>query len=988
MYALTDPDLNRAKYTDAKAVRLPWWTGGVSRLLAAEASTGKVLWRHESAVVPLSLAVSDGRAVFHDGSLVHCLDAKTGLEMWRSAPVPMVSRIMSFFAPTMVVREGVVLFAGGEESGLVKSTGGATKSDTLTALDAATGKVLWTAKHPPSGYSSPEDLFVTGGLVWSGGVSNGNLPGVFTGRRLRTGEVVRSFEAADVDTYWFHHRCHRGKATDDFLMVSRTGIEFVDPKTGHWDINHWTRGGCLYGIMPANGLVYAPPHACACYPESKTFGFNAMAAGMPKSLEIEAPKRLEKGPSFAESSGGKPADDSPIPQSQVRNPQSADWPTYRHDAARSGASPGHVADSLAEAWATELRGRLSSVTVADGTLFVAEVDRHSVHALDASTGRRKWSFVAGGRVDSPPTIHGGLAVFGCVDGFIYCVRVADGQLAWRFRAAPADERIMAFEQIESRWPLHGSVLVHDGDLYAIAGRSLFLDGGLRLCRLDAVTGRLISEVVLDRRDPDSGDDVQSHVKRLTMPVALPDVLSCDGSHMYMRSQVFDMAGKRLELAPVSGGLGSHAAVQEGATKHLFASAGFLDDTWFHRSYWVYGRKFEGGWNSYYLAGKRAPAGKLLVADEKQVYGFGRQPKYFKWTVPMEFHLFAAPRMQREAKSVAAGASGSVIRLDKSKGLDPSGKAITAMAWVKPGSPNGVVLAHGGSILGYALYLKKGVPCFTVRSQNKGGEATASKRVDKEWTHLAGVLTSDAQLRVYVNGKLAGTAKAPELIRSDPSDGLQVGRDEKSQVVPQGTAPFKGLMDEVRIYHRGLSAEELAACVSKPGNAQLSAAGLVVHFPFEKGKVSNASDRKLRASAVGLRAVEGRVGRGMAFSGDKGGEVNASAERFAWSREVPILVRGMVAAGGSLYVAGADDVVDEPSALKALSEKATLRQLVRQESALAGEAGGLLRVVSCEDGKTLADLRLETIPVWDGLVAARGCLFMAGVDGTVRCYKGR
>ena len=32
----------------------------------------------------------------------------------------------------------------------------------------------------------------------------------------------------------------------------------------------------LYGVMPANGLVYAGPHDCACYPETKLYGLNAM----------------------------------------------------------------------------------------------------------------------------------------------------------------------------------------------------------------------------------------------------------------------------------------------------------------------------------------------------------------------------------------------------------------------------------------------------------------------------------------------------------------------------------------------------------------------------------------------------------------------------------------------------------------------------------------------------------------------------------------
>ena len=48
---------------------------------------------------------------------------------------------------------------------------------------------------------------------------------------------------------------------------------------------------------------------------------------------------------------------------------------------------------------------------------------------------------APGRVDSPPTLHQGRAIFGCRDGYVYCLTADDGKLVWRFRAAPIDQRI-------------------------------------------------------------------------------------------------------------------------------------------------------------------------------------------------------------------------------------------------------------------------------------------------------------------------------------------------------------------------------------------------------------------------------------------------------------------------------------------------------------------------------------------------------------------
>jgi len=56
----------------------------------------------------------------------------------------------------------------------------------------------------------------------------------------------------------------------------------------------------------------------------------------------------------------------------------------------------------------------------------------------------------------------------------------NGQLVWRFLAAPSDQRIGDFGQIESTWPVHGSVLIDNGIVYFSAGRSTYLDGGIRV----------------------------------------------------------------------------------------------------------------------------------------------------------------------------------------------------------------------------------------------------------------------------------------------------------------------------------------------------------------------------------------------------------------------------------------------------------------------------------------------------------------------------
>jgi outer membrane protein assembly factor BamB len=681
LYAVVNPeldayqDLPRESVDLVRAAGRDWkWNERPRRIMAFQADTGRVLWSHVSRVAPVTLAAASGRVYFHDGDRVVCLDARTGRNVWASQPIPRWKPMHVLFGPTLVVYQDVVLFAGGEKMDPLR--GG---NDTMTALSADTGKVLWTAPHPPSGYASAEDLLVIDGLVWSGVTTNRRDSGVFTGRDPRTGEVKIEFPPDDWP-HMPHHRCYRAKATCNYILTSRTGIEFVDFRKEHWTVHHWVRGSCNYGIMPCNGLVYSPPHSCACYPVAKLTGLNALAAGRRmkdegRSTKEEGQRAKDKGQRGA--GGGRlelgPAYDEVISnQSSVIREEGADsvitdhrsritddWPTYRGDAARSGATDAPVPAELTCRWQAEIGGKLSSLVVAGGRAFVAAVDRHTIHALDAESGEALWTFTAGARVDSPPTVWQGLVLFGSTDGFVYCLQANDGALAWRFRAAPVDHRLAAHEQLESVWPVNGSVLVRDGIVYCVAGRSMWLDGGLRFLRLDARTGRKISETVLDDKYPGTEDNLQRSIRWPNLPVALPDVLSCDGRHIYMRSQPFDFEGKRTAVITAR-----DATQQRGETTHLFSPTGFLDDSWWHRTYWIYGRSFVGGAGGWYLAGYQAPAGRILVFDDEKIYGFGRVPMRQTGT-PNAYHLFACDKQpelipQGGARKRGASAYGPVV----------------------------------------------------------------------------------------------------------------------------------------------------------------------------------------------------------------------------------------------------------------------------------------------------------------------------------------
>jgi hypothetical protein len=204
-------------------------------------------------------------------------------------------------------------------------------------------------------------------------------------------------------------------------------------------------------------------------------------------------------------------------------------------------------------------------------------------------------------------------VFGCRDGSVYALRATDGELIWRFRAAPDDRRLVEMGQIASVWPVHGSVLIDHDSVYFAAGRSTYLDGGMHLYKLDLETGNTLVERHYSSRDPETGAWVPLFtpydgelLPDRELPGLLPDVLSYDDENLYMRAVPFD---RELVIR------------DKQYVAHLFGSMGFLEDTWWERSYWIYGKHFYGGARGHGYARSLFPAGRILTFDNESVYGY-------------------------------------------------------------------------------------------------------------------------------------------------------------------------------------------------------------------------------------------------------------------------------------------------------------------------------------------------------------------------------
>ncbi len=74
-------------------------------------------------------------------------------------------------------------------------------------------------------------------------------------------------------------------------------------------------------------------------------------------------------------------------------------------------------------------------------------------------------------------------------------------------------------------------------------------------------------------------------------------------------------------------------------------------------------------------------------------------------------------------------------------------------------------------------------------------------------------------------------------------------------------------------------------------------------------------------------------------------------------------------GQTLFIAGPPDVVDEEEAFFALNDAEVLAKLAEQSELLKGKDGARLWAVSAGNGRKLSELKLDSLPVWDGMIAA-------------------
>jgi len=191
-----------------------------------------------------------------------------------------------------------------------------------------------------------------------------------------------------------------------------------------------------------------------------------------------------------------------------------DWSTYMHDNFRSGVTDAQLELPLESAWTFKVLHPPSPAWPAPArqdffhdhfdlrpietydwafhviaqadTIYFGSSSQDKIYALDAGSGRIRWTFVTDGPVRFAPVFSEGRIYAGSDDGCVYCLSGDDGSLIWKCRVAPDERLIPGNGRMISLWPIRTGLVVDDGVVYCTAG--LFPEQGTYLAALDARTG--------------------------------------------------------------------------------------------------------------------------------------------------------------------------------------------------------------------------------------------------------------------------------------------------------------------------------------------------------------------------------------------------------------------------------------------------------------------------------------------------------------------
>jgi arylsulfatase A-like enzyme len=161
--------------------------------------------------------------------------------------------------------------------------------------------------------------------------------------------------------------------------------------------------------------------------------------------------------------------------------------------------------------------------------------------------------------------------------------------------------------------------------------------------------------------------------------------------------------------------------------------------------------------------------------------------------------------QKDAEAEVNGAAHVVLKLKAGDDLPGKkappivGRTIKIAAEIRKPGAEGVIIAHGGTAVGYSLYVKDRRLQFATRHEGEMTVVSADEPLADDVKSVGATLAADGTVMLTADGKTIATGKTPGLLTKTPKDGLQVGRDANGAVGEYATPfPFGGEIGEVTV----------------------------------------------------------------------------------------------------------------------------------------------------------------------------------------------
>lgn len=112
-----------------------------------------------------------------------------------------------------------------------------------------------------------------------------------------------------------------------------------------------------------------------------------------------------------------------------------DWNMFRHDAGRSGVSPGPAPATNNVIWMKNIGFGVQSSPVVAGNIVCFGTDDGDLMIYDAASGSELWTYHTGFPISSTPAVDGNTVYFADQNGTVYAVNTETKKIVWSFSGA-------------------------------------------------------------------------------------------------------------------------------------------------------------------------------------------------------------------------------------------------------------------------------------------------------------------------------------------------------------------------------------------------------------------------------------------------------------------------------------------------------------------------------------------------------------------------